>query len=104
MVELRKISKEELREILAAHRHWLETNEEKGQQADLSNCDLWGMNLQTFYLQRANLHGTHLLGAYLQGTYLQGADLQNAKLLNKLTDIVGKLTEAAAKSGKDDKN
>ena len=39
MKELRKITQEQLEEILLKHKLWLE-NKEDGERADLSYCDL----------------------------------------------------------------
>lgn len=40
MAELRKISPEELKEILAVHKKWLESDGKEGKQADLHGVDL----------------------------------------------------------------
>ncbi len=51
--KLREISEDELKQILAAHKTWLETDGEKGKEADLSRTDL----------QRADLRGANLTRA-----------------------------------------
>ncbi len=38
--QYRKVSEDELRRILTDHQEWLETNGEKGTQADLQGADL----------------------------------------------------------------
>ncbi len=43
--KLRVVSEEDLKEILAAHKTWLEPGGEKGKQADLSRANLQGANL-----------------------------------------------------------
>ncbi len=40
--ELREVSEDELKRILAAHETWVKTGGEKGKQADLSRTDLQG--------------------------------------------------------------
>ena len=52
---LRAISPEQLREIVEAHRKWVETNEKEGAQALL-----WGTNLQGANLINATLQGADL--------------------------------------------
>ena len=107
---LRAISPEQLREIVEAHRKWVETNEKEGaqallwgtnlqganlvnanlqlailsnanlQEANLYQANLQGANLINANLQRANLFDATLQGALLLGANLQGADLTNANL------------------------
>ncbi len=74
--ELRKVSEEELKEILAEHQTWLETDGKEGTQADLYRTNLHGAALVGADLRDANLHG-----AYLARAKLQGADLRRAHLL-----------------------
>ncbi len=76
--ELREVSEEELKQILAAHKTWLEPGEGKGRQADLSRANLQGADLGFANLQSANLRS-----AKLQGAYLLGADLTKAKNLTR---------------------
>ncbi len=66
--ELREVSEEDLKQILAAHKTWIETYAEEGKQADLSRTDLQG----------ARLSGVNLQGAWLIIAKLQGADLSDA--------------------------
>jgi uncharacterized protein YjbI with pentapeptide repeats len=58
---MKKITREELDQILQQHQLWLDTEGGQG--------------------QRANLHGAYLRHAILVGTNLQGADLRHANLL-----------------------
>ena len=74
---LREISKEELAQILEAHRKWVESEGKEGERADLSRA-----NLQKAHLFRANLEGASLGGANLREAYLQGAKLQGAILFD----------------------
>ena len=52
---VREISREQLREILDAHRKWVESKKTEGARADLK-----GANLQGAVLTEANLHGADL--------------------------------------------
>ena len=61
---MKKLTKEELNEILRKHKLWLD-NQEGGECA---------------YLQGANLRGANLLGADLQRANLLDADLRGADL------------------------
>ena len=94
MKELRKITQEELEEILHKHELWLE-NKEGGEKADLSYVDLRGANLEYANLEYANLThanleyanlkyanliGADLIGANLTGVYLEGTTLEYANL------------------------
>ena len=73
------ISKEELKEILAKHKKWL-NDEDGGEKANLSAANLSGLNLANVNLQYANLHHVNLQDAFLQGVNLKGADLSFAEL------------------------
>ena len=53
--EPRKVSEEELKQILATHETWLETDGKEGSRADLSQTDLQGANLNGANLEGANL-------------------------------------------------
>ena len=68
-------AKENLCEILEAHRLWLESDGEKGTPANLSEADLSEANLNA-----ANLRGADLSEADLRGADLRGADLSEANL------------------------
>ena len=118
--KLREVSGEDLKQILAAHKTWLETDGEKGKRADLSEANLqeahlFHANLQAADLRGANLQGADLLAANLQGADLDwanfegeadsklaganltGANLQNANLSDaKLSDVTGLLADKLA--------
>ena len=84
--QLRKVSANRLKQILAAHKKWLETKGKQGTRADLSGAnlqeaDLTGANLQQAILWGANLQEAHLTDANLQGADLGDASLQEADLL-----------------------
>ncbi|MCH7915277.1 MAG: pentapeptide repeat-containing protein, partial [Deltaproteobacteria bacterium] len=76
MAELREIGPEQLKEILEAHRKWVETEGREGEKAYLINANLQGANLR-----EANLRGVNLHEANLQGAYMIKADLQEANLV-----------------------
>ena len=63
-MKLRKISQEELNEIVENHRHWLNRD-----------CDGWEK-------MRAELSYVDLRGLDLRGADLRGADLRGASLIN----------------------
>ena len=71
---MRKITTEELKEIIRKHELWL-NNDSQGEEADLSRAYLGGANLR-----EANLHGADLSGAFLGGADLSEADLNGADL------------------------
>ena len=84
-MELRRISKEKLAEVLCEHEKWLDSNGEEGKRANLSGADLsWAnlfrINLSGADLSRANLSCANLFRANLSGADLSGADLSRAYL------------------------
>jgi hypothetical protein len=90
---------ENVKEILAAHKTWLESADEEGERADLRGADLRGADLQGADLQGADLQGANLQGADLQGANLQGADLQGANLQG--ADLQGANLQGADLQGAD---
>ena len=71
---MKKITEEELKEILEQHRLWLDSNGKDGKRA---------------YLTSANLTGANLTGADLTGANLTGADLIGSELeYSNLTDTI----------------
>ncbi len=72
---LRDVSPNELKEILEAHRKWVESEGKEGERADLSKANLTEANLY-----QANLTQAKLIQASLPGANLQGADLTSANL------------------------
>ena len=95
-MELKKISKEELREKLELHRKWL-SGEEGGVKLDLRNVDLRCANLRSVNLSYAKLRNSNLRYAdlrysdlrysNLRYSYLRYADLTNANLEG--ADLIG---------------
>ena len=87
------MNKGELKEKLDAHALWLktrDTDDVRGERADLRDTDLRGADLRDTDLRSADLSGTNLTGvdlrdadlrdADLSGADLRGADLHNANL------------------------
>ena len=69
-----------IKDVLAAHKVWLETNGERGERAELRNAILQQADLHDADLTRADLNGTQLSVADLMRTNLTGADLRGADL------------------------
>ncbi len=90
--QLREVSEDALQRILVAHKTWLDTDEKKGEKADLSQTDLRKANLRKANLQGANLRGANLQKANLRKTDLRDADLSDAKL----SDVTGLLADMLA--------
>ncbi len=70
------IPPKKLREILEAHRKWVDSEAKEGERADLHEANLEKAYLNRANLQKANLRGANLQRADLRGANLQGADLQ----------------------------
>ena len=95
----------QLKEILARHQLWLDSDGEEGRratlyranlreanlrevnltaamldEANLTGADLRGANLYGAYLFDANLYGANLRGANLRDADLRGADLRGTQL------------------------
>ena len=82
---MKKITRNELKEILEEHKKWLYENGGKQadlRYADLSNADLSNADLSNANLWNANLSGTDLRYADLRYAYLSNADLRYADLWN----------------------
>lgn len=77
---MKKITQEELKEILAAHKLWLESSRKRGKRAHLLRADLRRAKLEGANLQEANLRYANLQGADLRGANLFEADLYSADL------------------------
>jgi uncharacterized protein YjbI with pentapeptide repeats len=70
-----------LKEILAAHQKWLDTEGREGtQDADLEGASLSVADLMRANLRRANLRNADFWMADMKDTVLQGTDLQGANL------------------------
>lgn len=85
-MELRKITQDELEEILEKHKLWLESDGYDGERADLSYTDLSGLNLVNANLSRANLRSANMAGADLRLSKLRFSLLSDVNLVGaKLT-------------------
>ena len=88
---MKKITQEELNQILQQHKLWIETDGNKGGCAVLKGTDLLGANLRHANLHAANLRYACLQGADPRAADLQGADLRFASPGTKFTTAHGKL-------------
>ena len=77
---MKKISSEELEEILKAHALWVWSEKRGGCRADLSKVDLSRVDLIETRLYQADLSGADLSGANLCDANLSEADLREANL------------------------
>ncbi len=68
---MKKLTKEELNEILELHKKWIMKDEDR-KRANLSGADLKGADLSGANLKGADLSGANLSGADLSGTDLGG--------------------------------
>jgi len=76
---MKKISKQELKQILEDHREWL-NNPTTGKKANLHGADLRCANLHGTDLRFANLRCANLRCANLHGANLRDANLRDANL------------------------
>ena len=76
----RKLSKEEINEIIRKNDLWVRTDGREGSPADLSRTNLRGVSLVGSNLEGANLEGAYLYGAYLKKINLRGAILSGSNL------------------------
>ena len=82
---MKKISQQELNQILKKHKIYMTTSGKEGERADLkeaylSGVDLSGADLRGAYLSGADLSRADLKEAYLSGVDLRGAYLSGAYL------------------------
>ena len=75
----KKITREELDEVLRKHKLWL-IGDPEGERANLYGADLCEANLREANLREANLSGANLCEANLYGANLYGANLYGANL------------------------
>jgi hypothetical protein len=76
---MKKITQEQLNEILKLHKLWLLDNT-KGQRADLSNADFRHADFSYTNLSNANFSNTNLSNANFNYAYLDYANFSNANL------------------------
>lgn len=77
---MKKISREELNEMLVQHELWL--NNEGGKQLNLEDVDLRDLNLRYANLKYANLNNANLINVDLRYANLNNANLRYAGLGN----------------------
>lgn len=75
LVELRKIPREELEEILEKHKKWL-NNEDGGERSNLRYCDLSHYDLRNKDMRYCDLHGSRLVDIDMRGTDLRGSNMR----------------------------
>src|SRR5437899_5207918 len=89
---VRMLSRDEIEQMLAAHRLYLETEYHQGHRAnfasaDLSGQDFSGLNLRGIKMDRAVLRGADFTGAHLQRANLIGT-ISEAARFNR-ADLTG---------------
>src|SRR5437763_15926654 len=80
---VRVLSTDEIEQILASHRLYLETEYHQGHRANFASADLTGrdfsgLNLRGIKMDRAVLRGADFTGAHLQSANLVGALAEQA--------------------------
>ncbi|MBD3808773.1 MAG: pentapeptide repeat-containing protein, partial [Epsilonproteobacteria bacterium] len=81
---MKKITQEELNEILALHMIWLKSKGIQGAMADLQGVIIKDANLRSANLKDANLQGAVIYDTDLRGANLEDANLQGVKTRNLL--------------------
>ena len=74
------ISPSDLKQILADHKKWLDSNGEEGAAANLKKRKLKGAVFVGANLKNANLEGAYLYGAYFKNANLEKSNLEGANL------------------------
>ena len=74
------ISPSDLKQILADHKKWLDSNGEEGAAANLKNRKLKGAIFLGANLKNANFEGAYLYGAYFKNANLEKSNLEGANL------------------------
>jgi hypothetical protein len=77
---LKKITQEELDEVLKLHVLWLSSSGREGKKAILNSTNLSDLDLSRYNLKRANFHKANLNGANLNESFLKYVDLREANL------------------------
>src|SRR6201986_1869313 len=80
---VRVLSSDEIEQMLAGHRLYLETEYHQGHRANFSSANLTGrdfsgLNLRAIKMDRAVLRGADFTGAHLQSANLIGAIAERA--------------------------
>src|SRR5712692_2455274 len=77
---LRELPEDQLKQILADHRAWLDSDGQRGLKANLSHAQLQGFSLWSADLREADLSYASLQGADLDHARLRGANLRHAQM------------------------
>ena len=77
---MKKITREELDQILQQHELWLTSSGTNGDRFSIYNTNLRGANLQSANLCAANLQHANFRGADLRKAYFWDADLRHIDL------------------------
>lgn len=91
-LQLKKVTPEELKNILEAHQLWSASKGEKGERANLQGVDLRQANLEGANLEQALLGESDLQGAKLYKANLRNSDLSQTNFHNadlRYTDFTG---------------
>ena len=84
--DLRVLSRDQIEQILAAHRLYVETERRQGRRADLGSADLSGLNFSGLNLRRVKMDRAVLKGADFTGARLERANLIGALLAHARLD------------------
>jgi len=76
-------SREEVYDILAAHKEWLDSKGKEGQQADFTNMDLHGLDLRSFKRE----HDLSISRVIFRNASLSGSQMENCNF--NLCDFEG---------------
>lgn len=71
-------TREEVYNILAAHKEWLDSKGREGQQADFTNMDLHGLNLRSFKRE----HDLSISHVIFRNVSLSGSQLDNCNFIS----------------------
>ena len=82
-----------IKDVLAAHKEWLESNGERGERAELKGAVLQQADLHEANLERADLTGARMTVSDLMGANLKGANLSGADLW--MSDMKDTILEGA---------
>src|SRR5215471_3003188 len=76
-----ELSRDEIEQMLASHRLYLETGYHEGHRANFASADLTGRDFS-----RLNLRGVKMDRAVLRGTDFTGTDLRGANLIGAIAE------------------
>lgn len=77
---MKKLTQEEIKQIVEAHNDWWYSNGKVGKRADFSNTDLSGLDFSGLDLNKAIFEGANLTNTDFSGAELREADFKNADL------------------------